>query len=157
MNKSQREALLSGLNLLSPKKEKPKARRAKSPRTPRPQFLPGEKRANVGPAGFQEMDIARYKRRLYANSEPRNLTPPQFLSPSGGSSSERKTEHVPVGSDPHYPEVWRKEKANLKSACLSEEYREKFLLSLLTASYRVWTIGPWVWKENSSKPLITKV
>lgn len=72
------------------------------PSYPRAHFLPGESRANCGPAGFTELktppiDPRAYRRKLYANSEPRNLVPPQFLTPEGRVTSERKR-HDPLSS-----------------------------------------------------------
>lgn len=151
---SDRLALLNGLSLRpATPAAPPKRERASIPAQKRAHYLPGESRLTCGVSGFQPLDVAAYRRRLYANSEPRNLTPPQFLGSSGGSSSERTTEHVPVGSDPHYPAVWREEKAQLKTDCSSEQYRERFLLSLLTAAYHIWRIPGWTYREDRSAPL----
>ena len=153
MDKSARLALLAGLDFSAPPKSGPPKPKKPAPARRRVHYIPGETRATVGVDGFRPMDVAAYRRKLYANSEPRNLTPPQFLSPSGGTTSERRTEHVPVGSDPHYPEKWRQEKTQLAIECATEKYLESFLLNLLTAQYRTWRIGGWTWREFTPNPI----
>lgn len=143
-----RSTLLKGKVEPSATTTKPRKRR----------FLPGESRATVGVDGFKPMDVEAYIRRLYANSEPRNLTPPQYLNKTLKREeqivSERRhkdpsknREWTFLGSDPHFPTLWKKERRRLHHECCTERYCEKFLLRVMNAEYRHWRFGTWLWRE----------
>ena len=78
---SRRRQLLDALELFDG--PEPGTRNPKTPKPPKPRFLPGESRATCGVQGFREINPATFRRQLYANDEPRNLVPPQYTVPLG--------------------------------------------------------------------------
>lgn len=134
-----------------------------TPPRPRPVFLPGERRSNVGVDGFKPIDPDRltpraYLARLSASPEPRNLTPPQHLTPSGQISSERigrlnhhgqRMGEVTIGSDPHPFSVFpcTDHTQTIRRRAMFDHYRASFISHILSSHYANWRLGPWSWSQ----------
>jgi len=120
-------------------------------KTKKPKFLPGETRATVGSDGFRELShrarAETYRRKLYANSEPRNCT-----------VLHHTQEHPPVkiGNgqySPHYLDsLYRDTLVKRDLQCNTAHYINRLHERLSVAAYRTWTVGRWTWCEMTCLP-----
>ena len=115
---------------------------ATKPAPRKSKFLPGETRATVGLDGFRPLDVDSYVRKLYANSEPRNLTPPRTHCPKGIEPHPRNPQDIPCAQRTHL----LTRHAQFLASC----YIAKLLCNLHCASYRKWTVGGWTWREETA-------
>jgi hypothetical protein len=142
---------LSGLKLTL---SLPTAAAIAQPKRKQPKFLPGETRATCGIDGFRQLEVAAYMRRLYANSECRNLTPPQHIN-------DREPERLGTSSYSVDEFKCRKNRMteHLISECLCALYVNHLHENLHTAHYRRWELAQWSWNEQfaNCSPALTFV
>ena len=107
-------------------------------------FLPGETRATCGPDGFRDLQPATaelYRRKIYSDPNERNLTPPRYTAP------------INIGDDSYSPyQLQNMHQTGLVKTtrqCFAEDYILRLHEHLHCASYRMWSINGWTWRQET--------